>query len=127
MRLSLHFVLIILLCLALAPFLPWWSVMLAGFIAGLVVSLKGAAAFFIPFLSVALYWLAYAWWLSAENDFLMAERIAQLLPLDGNTSLLMITSALIGGVAAGFSSLSGSLLSQIFRGRGQRRRPLARH
>lgn len=126
MKYSLHFILIILLCLGLAPFTPWWSVMLAGLLAGLIVPLKKSAAFFIPFFSVGLYWLVYAWWLTSQNDFLMAKRIAELLPLEGSTTLLLVISALIGGLAAGFSSLSGSLLSQNLRGSGPRRRPLAR-
>lgn len=88
-------------------FLPWYSVMLAAFLASLIVSLKGISVFFIPFLAIFGFWLAYTFLLSSNNDFTLASKIAVLLPLGGNAYVLMAVTAAIGGVAAGVAGVFG--------------------
>lgn len=88
-------------------FLPWWSVMLAAFLAALIVSLKGISVFFIPFLAIFGFWLAYTFLLSSNNDFTLASKIAVLLPLGGNAYVLMAVTAAIGGMAAGVAGVFG--------------------
>jgi hypothetical protein len=91
----------------LSLFLPWWSVMIAGLIAGLFLGLKGKAVFFIPFLSIALLWMSHAFWLGNVNDFVLARKIAILLPLGGSVFLLLLVTGIIGGLAAGISAIFG--------------------
>lgn len=80
----------------------------------------------MPFLAAAFYWGGYSWWLGQANDFVMAKRIAILLPLEGQAVLLILVTAVIGGFVAGFSSLSGSLLRFTLKRNRNSRRPLAR-
>lgn len=87
--------------------MPWWSVMLAAFLATLIFPLKGVAPFFIPFLAIFGFWLAYTFMLSSNNDFTLASKIAVLLPLGGNAYILIAVTAAIGGLAAGVAGIFG--------------------
>jgi len=102
-----NFVVTIIVALALSQFLPWWSVMLASFITAIRFSLKRSAVFFIPFAAISLFWIVYAFWLSSGNDYILANKIAILLPLQGNPYLLILVTGLVGGLAAGIAAVFG--------------------
>lgn len=104
----------IVLAIVLSMFLPWWSVMVAAFLASAIVSLEKAQVFIVPFLSIALFWMIYALSLSSANDFILAEKIAVLLQLNGNVPLLIIATGLIGGLAAGFAGIFGQQVRAVF-------------
>jgi hypothetical protein len=65
------------------------------------------APFFIPFLAIFGFWLAYTFMLSSNNDFTLASKIAVLLPLGGNAYILIAVTAAIGGLAAGVAGIFG--------------------
>jgi len=109
MSLSLKsFIFTLLLALLFSLFLPWWAVMVAAFVASLMIGLKKSAVFFIPFLAIALFWMGYALYLGSSNDFTLAKKIAVLFPLNGSTTLLVLITGIIGGIAAGVSSILGN-------------------
>ena len=103
----LNFILTIIIALILSQFFPWWSVMLAAFISAILISLNGGAVFFVPFLAIALLWMFLAFWLGNANDFILAKKIANLLPLGGNAYLLILVTGIIGGLAAGVAGIFG--------------------
>ena len=102
-----NFIVTLIIAIILSQYLPWWHVMVAGFVSALFFSLDRAAVFFIPFLAVFLFWTVYALWLSNANDFILAEKIAVLLPLGGNWAVLLLVTGCIGGIAAGVSAILG--------------------
>ena len=102
-----NFSITILLAILLSLFLPWLSVMVAAFLTSIFLSLKKSAVFFVPFLAIAILWMLHAFYLSNGNDFILAKKIAVLLPLNGNASLLILVTGIIGGIAAGFSGVFG--------------------
>jgi hypothetical protein len=106
-----NFIITIIIALILSQFLPWWSVMVAGFVSALFFSLKKAAVFFVPFLAILLFWSIYAFMVSSGNDFTLAKKIAVLLPFGGNPYILILVTGLIGGLAAGVAALLGKQLS----------------
>ncbi|WP_460218799.1 hypothetical protein [Psychroserpens sp. MEBiC05023] len=108
-----NFIVTIIIALLLSQFLPWWSVMVAGFVSALFFSLKQSAVFIVPFLAVFCFWVLYAFVISSANDFTLAKKIAVLLPLGGNPYVLILVTGLIGGLAAGVSALLGKQLSVI--------------
>lgn len=112
-----NFIVTIIFAFILSQFLPWWSVMLASFLTSLLISLKRSAVFFVPFLAIALLWIIQAYLLSSANDFILAKKIAVLLPLSGNAFLLIIVTGLIGGIAAGVSGIFGKQCSTMFLGK----------
>lgn len=103
----LNFIATLVLAMVFSLFLPWWSVMLAAFITAVLLSLKGAAVFFIPFLAVFSFWTGYAFILTNANDFTLAKKIAVLFPLDGNVYLLILITGIVGGLAAGVAGIFG--------------------
>lgn len=96
---------------ALTLIIPWWGIMIAALVTSFFIAPKNSSAFWIPFVAIGLLWGLQAFIMSEPNDFIMAERIARLFPLEGNVTLLILVTSVIGGVAAGFSGLLGSALA----------------
>jgi len=115
-RIILNFLATIIIALILSQFLPWWSVMVAAFVTALLFSLKKSAVFFVPFIAIALLWITYAFWVSSINDFILAKKIAILLPLNGNAYFLILLTGIIGGLAAGIAAIFGKQCQILFKG-----------
>jgi len=115
-KIFINFFTTFILGLLLSQLLPWWSVMISAFVTSLIFSLKKSEVFFIPFLSITLFWVIYAFWLSSANDFILAKKIAVLFPFHGNAYLLILVTGVIGGVAAGISAVFGKQCRILFRG-----------
>lgn len=113
MKTLLNLILTALLAWIITMFTPWWGVMIAALFTSLLIPLKGAKAFFVPFMAIFMLWAFQSYTLASANDFTMAKRIAELLPLEGNTSLLIVLTAFIGGLASGFSAMLGSQLRAV--------------
>ena len=106
-----NFIATIIIALILSQFLPWWAIMVAAFATSLFISLKKSAVFFVPFLAILVFWIIYSYILSSGNDFILAKKIAILFPLNGNTTLLMLVTGIIGGIAAGIAGVFGKQCS----------------
>ena len=104
----------ILFTIILHFFFPWWSIMLAAFLAGTLFPLKKAATFFAPFSAITVFWSAYAALIANQTDSILIAKIAVLFPLGGNTLLLILVTGIIGGVAAGAAGVSGQQLRKLF-------------
>lgn len=102
------------LAIVMSTFLPWWSVMLASFLSALIIPLRKSAVFFVPFIAIVCFWAIYTFILSSSNDFVLAKKIAILLPLEGKAHLLIMVTSLIGGIAAGVASMLGHQTKSIF-------------
>lgn len=109
-RILIHSILSIVLALVFQAFTPWWGVALATAITSFIIRLKGAWVFFAPFIAIGSFWAIQGYLISAANEFILAKKIAVLLPLDGSVSLLVMFTAIIGGLVAGLGSLSGRTL-----------------
>lgn len=88
-------------------FLPWWSIALAGFMGGYFG--KSKANFTAGFVAIALLWFVHAWLIDRNASAPLTEKVASLLIVQSKT-LLMVSTAVIGGLVGGFSTLTGSLL-----------------
>lgn len=108
-----HLIVTLILAYILSMFLPWWSSMAAALITGYLIPLKKAAVFFIPFLAILLLWGIQSYVLSSSNDFTLAKKIAELLPLGGNPYVLILVTGIIGGLAAGISGILGKQFSNL--------------
>ncbi|MDP5082511.1 MAG: hypothetical protein NWP87_07650 [Winogradskyella sp.] len=110
-----NFILTLILAIVFSTFLPWWSVMLATLATGFFIPLKKFAIFFIPFLSILLFWSIYSFILSNSNDYILAQRIAVLLPLGGNPYFLVLLTGIVGGLASGMAGIFGNQLYKVFK------------
>lgn len=112
------FIVGLLLC-ALSGFLigktnfPWWAFAPICLFIGLVLKAGNSQSFFYGFLGIGLLWFISLSFINAGNDSILASRLAGVLKLS-NPILLLILTALIGGLVAGWATLSGSMLRMVF-------------
>jgi hypothetical protein len=88
----------------------WWIIAVAAFVIALLIHQRAGKAFFSGLLGVFILWGALAWWIDMKNEHVLTKKIAEVLPLGGNSLLLILVTALIGGLVAGFGAMSGSYL-----------------
>jgi hypothetical protein len=104
------FLLIALLSLILQVFFPWWIIAPVAFVLAAWKSNSAKNAFFSGFLAIFVLWIIVALLHTLPNENILANRVASMLTLP-STSLswlfVLIISAFIGGIAAGFSGLAG--------------------
>jgi hypothetical protein len=110
MKLLVAIILTALLAFVGGLYLPWWSIAIAAFIVAALVHQKAGKAFLSGFLGVFLLWAGLAWWIDMKNNGILSQKIAELLKLGGNSILLIIVTAFIGGLVAGFGAMTGSFL-----------------
>jgi len=101
--------------LAYAAFLfanetPWWMFTVGAFIAGISIKQRAYAAFFAGFLAVFLLWAFLTWQMDGANAGLFSTKMANILPLNGSATMLILISAAIGGITAGLAAATGSFL-----------------
>ena len=91
-------------------FLPWWMIAITSLVVALLVHQKAGKAFLAGLLGVFLLWAGLAWWIDMKNNGVLSERIANVLPLGGNSMLLVLVTGLVGGLVAGLGAITGSYL-----------------
>lgn len=94
-------------------YLPWWSIAIAAFIVAILIPQRPGRAFLTGFLALLLLWAGLCLWIDMRNEHLLSKKIAFLLSLGGSYILVIILSALIGALVAGFGAMSGSTLRRI--------------
>ena len=107
MRFAIQVLVIIILGLFVELFLPWWSIAVAAFCGGLLVSTR--FNFLGGFLAIALLWLLKALIAGVGTDSDLADRVAAIFMLHSKTLLIIVTLAL-GGIIGGFAAMSGGAL-----------------
>jgi len=100
------------MAMILQLFLPWWSLILAGFAYGLLFILKPGRAFLGGFLGIFLLWSIMALYITYVNDGILAKRLASLFSLPHGL-LAVLATALTGGIAGGVSALTGNLFRSL--------------
>ncbi|SHK07185.1 hypothetical protein [Hymenobacter psychrotolerans] len=100
--------LILVLGTGLQIFLPWWVITPLCLVLAFTWPVRGGRAFLAGFLGIGLGWLVLASWLNVRNEGLLAHRVAQLLPLGGHGWLLVLLTALVGGLVGGLAALAGA-------------------
>ena len=110
MKFTIAIVLTALLSFACGLYFSWWSVSIAAFIVAVAIRQHPAKSLLSGFLGVFLLWGILAWWIDIKNEGVLSRRIAELFSLGDKTFLLIIISAFIGALVAGFGALTGSYL-----------------
>lgn len=86
---------------------PWWSVVIASFLISFIISSNGISSFIAGFLGIAMLWFLLAVFIDMKTDSILTQRVAGIFSLPNNFLLILIT-ALIGGLVGGFGALTGS-------------------
>lgn len=110
MKFFISLVLTILLSFAACLFLPWWSIAIAAFVVAALIPQKPFKSFITGFIALFLLWGGLSFWLSNNNNHILAHKVSQLILKMDNPYLLMFATALIGALVAGFAALAGSYL-----------------
>jgi hypothetical protein len=88
----------------------WWFFAIATFLVALLVHQRAGKAFLSAFLAIFILWGGLAWWIDIKNESILSSKVAVILPLGGSGVLLILVTAFLGAVVAGFAALSGSYL-----------------
>lgn len=93
--------------------LPWWGVAVVAALVGYAIRQRPMMSASSGSLGVFLLWSGHAAWIDHANQGLLSHRVAMLLPLQGNTVLLILITGIVGGIVAGMSAWSGALLRRM--------------
>ena len=99
-----------LLSFAACLFLPWWSIAIAAFLVALLIPQKAGKAFITGFAALFLLWGGLSFWMSNANEHILAHKVSVLMIKADNPYLLILATAVIGALVAGFAALTGSYL-----------------
>ena len=86
----------------------WWFFAVIAFLVAALIHQKGYKAFLAGFLSLFILWFVLAFWMDFANEGVLYVKIASTLGLGESKWMLLILTAFIGGLIAGFAALSGS-------------------
>jgi hypothetical protein len=116
------FLLSILLTAALSflagMFLPWWSIAVVALLVALFLPQRTGLDFLSGFIGIFLMWTLVSAWIDIENEHLLSHKLAKIFPLGGSSLLLILVTALVGGLVGGFAAMAGSSLRPIRKRRG---------
>jgi hypothetical protein len=94
-------------------FLPWWTLVLVSFFGGFLSAGSIRYSFWAAFLALAIQWGVWSAILDYRNEQILSSRIVQLFPLPHNPLFLILLTAIIGGLIAGFAAWSGGSLRKL--------------
>lgn len=98
---------------AMGLYLPWWTVSIAGFLVSFLLYQKPLTALLTGFLGIFFLWASITIVRSSANEHILAHRMSIFILKNDSPFMLIMVSALIGGLIGGMGALSGSLLRRI--------------
>jgi hypothetical protein len=93
--------------------LEWWSIALVSFLVALLIPQRISGAFLSGFFGVFILWATLALWIDSKNGNTLSHKMAELFKLGGSSLLLILVTALIGGLVGGFAAMAGSSLRPV--------------
>jgi hypothetical protein len=110
MKFLISLLLTAILSFAACLYFPWWSIAIVAFLVAAIIPQKAGKAFITGFLALFLLWGGLSFWISNNNEHLLAHKVSVLILKMDNPYVLILATALIGALVAGFAALSGSFL-----------------
>ncbi len=108
MKFIVSILLIALLSVAACLYLPWWSIAIVAFIVTALIPQKPFKSFLTGFIALFLLWGLLSWYISSNNNHLLAHKVSLVILKADSPFILIIATAIIGALVAGFAALSGS-------------------
>lgn len=115
MKLLLSILLIAFLSFLCGLFLPWWSIAIVAFVITMLIPQASSTGFLSGFLGIFLLWGILAFWIDIKNDGILAKKIALLFSLGAQSILIILVTAVVGALVAGFAGMAGSSLRPVNR------------
>ena len=113
MKFIISVILTMLLSFAACLFFPWWSIAIAAFLVAALIRQPPLSSFLAGFTALLLLWGGLCYWISNNNNDILAHRVSLLILKNDNPFLLITISALIGALVAGFAALTGSYIKPV--------------
>jgi hypothetical protein len=110
MKFIISLILIALLSVAACLYLPWWSIAIVAFAVAALIPQHPGKSFLTGFIAIFLLWASLAWFISSNNNHLLAHKVSMVILKMDSPLVLILATALIGALVAGFAALSGSYL-----------------
>ena len=110
MKFIVSLILIAFLSFAACLYFPWWSIAIVAFIITALIPQGPAKSFLTGFLALFLLWAGLSFWISNNNDHILAHKVSLLILKIDSPYLLIIVTAFIGGIVAGLAAVTGSFL-----------------
>ncbi len=85
---------------------PWWTGVIACFLINFIISSRSLPSFVSGFLAMAFLWFAMATVTDLKTGSVLTAKVAAIFSLP-NSLVLIIVTAIIGGIAGGLGALSG--------------------
>ncbi|QNL20757.1 hypothetical protein HZR84_01970 [Hyphobacterium sp. CCMP332] len=103
---------LLVLSVVLGYMFPWWIIGLVAFACAYAFESNALKSFLISFLTVFLYWGGLAFYIDMQNDSILSNRMSNMILSSDGSFLMILITALIGGLVAGLFGLSGTLLKK---------------
>jgi hypothetical protein len=97
-----------LLSFASCLYFPWWSIAVVAFAVAVVVPQKAGNSFVAGFVALFFLWGGLSFWISNNNDHILAHKISQVILKIDSPYLLILATALLGAIVAGCAAAAGS-------------------
>lgn len=88
-------------------FLPWWTITISVFIIAIVLHQDPKKSFLAGFLALFFLWAGLSYWISFNNDHLLAQQLSVLILQMKQPLAMVFITGIIGGIVGGLSALVG--------------------
>ncbi len=119
MKLILRIVCIGVLTYFVSPFVSWWLCMVVAFMVSFVSPSSGLNSFIAGFLGVGLVWMGHSAKLDLANNSAFSVKVGEIMSVS-DSYYLILAAGVIGGLASGFASITGSAARGLFKKSKQR-------
>ena len=110
MKFIISIILTILLSFCAGLYFPWWTIAIVAFLVAALIPQTPLDSFVTGFIALFLLWGILCFWISTNNNDILAHRVSLLIFKTDNPFLLIISSAFIGALVAGFAALTASYI-----------------
>lgn len=99
-----------LLSFSMDLFFPWWVIAIVSFVVSALIPQKPWLSFLSAFFALFFLWGVQSFIIDSENNHVLAARVAEIFNLGPSYFAIIIITAVIGALVAGFAALTGSFL-----------------
>lgn len=110
MKILISFFLMALLSFTACLYFPWWSIAVVCFLISIFIPQSHVLSFLTGFFSLFVLWFSLSFYISYQNDHILAHRLSPLFIKNDNPYFLILLTATIGAIIGGFASLAGSFI-----------------
>lgn len=92
----------------------WWVIAIVAFVVALLVHQRGWKAFLAGLLGIFVLWGILAEWADAKNGGNLGGRIGELFGIGHHSWVMVLITAVIGGLVGGFAAITGSYFRKLW-------------